>query len=82
MLGPNSDVQCFAFESNGLERRANFSVVVGGVENATRPNALWGMASNEDYVDPNDRGRHMDAKYSGLINLPPNIVGVPGSTPA
>ena len=79
LLGPNSDVQCFSFESNGLERRANFSVVVGGVENATRPNALWGMASSENYVDPNVEGGTW-TQNSGLINLPPNIVGVPGST--
>ncbi len=79
LIGPNSDVQCFAFESNGLERRANFSVIVGGVENATRPNALWGMASNEDYVNPNDEGGTW-TQNTGLINLPPNIIGVPGST--
>ncbi|MEZ4610634.1 MAG: hypothetical protein R2838_10380 [Caldilineaceae bacterium] len=79
LIGPNSDVQCFAFDSNGQARRANFSLVVGGVENETRFNALWGMADNAPYVDPTNEGGTW-TQNQGLINLPPNIVGVPGST--
>ncbi|MCB9137837.1 MAG: hypothetical protein H6642_05765 [Caldilineaceae bacterium] len=75
LLGPNSDVQCQAFDPAAAERRANFSVIVGGVENASRRSALWGMADSADFLDRDVEGGTWN-QDAGLIHLPPNIIGV------
>jgi archaellum component FlaG (FlaF/FlaG flagellin family) len=80
LLGPNSDVQCYAFEPANVERKLTYSVIVGGVENETRFNALWGMTGNSavnDYVDPTVEGGTW-TQDRGLIRLP-DFNGVPGS---
>ncbi len=77
LIGPNSDVQCLAFDPSDVSRMANFNVIVGGVENDKRPNALWGLSGNEDYVDANNQGGTWN-QSAGLIHLPPNIVGIDG----
>ncbi|MCB0130755.1 MAG: hypothetical protein KDD78_07895, partial [Caldilineaceae bacterium] len=73
-LGPNSDVQCVAFPPELYERTASFSIIVGGIENASRPNALWGLTGNDGEVNENDEGGTW-VMNQGLINLPPNING-------
>lgn len=80
LLGPNSDVQCYAFESADTERILSYSVIVGGVENGTRFNALWGMTGDSavnDFVDPTNEGGTW-TQDRGLIRLP-DFNGVPGS---
>jgi len=80
LLGPNSDVQCFAFPSDGFQRTISFSVIVGGVENNTRLNALWGMSGDtvtQNYVDPTVEGGTWTQRQ-GLITLP-SFAGVPGA---
>lgn len=81
LLGPNSDVQCVGFTPANVDRKISFNVVIGGVENNTRLNALWGMSGNsatEDYVDPAVQGGQW-TQDRGLIRLP-DFNGVPGST--
>ncbi len=76
MLGPNSDVQCIAFDTATFARTAKFAVVIGGIEDQYRPNGLWGMAGSQSYVDPNAQGGTW-TQNKGIINLPAN-----GSYPA
>lgn len=80
LLGPNSDVQCFAFPSDGFQRTISFSVIVGGIENNTRLNALWGMSGDsalQNYVDPAVEGGTW-TQSRGLVTLP-GVDGVPGA---
>jgi hypothetical protein len=77
LIGPDSDVQCLAFPPSTQERRANYSVIVGGVENENRPNSLWGRAGSDDYLDRTVEGGTWN-QSAGLIHLPPNIVGIGG----
>ena len=75
ILGPNSDVQCFAFDAAGYEREAQFSVVVSGVASGDRHNAIWSGTGSEAYVDPATQGGTW-TQDQGLVHLPPNIVGI------
>ncbi|MEZ4673926.1 MAG: hypothetical protein R2932_06740 [Caldilineaceae bacterium] len=80
LLGPNSDVQCYAFEPAAVDRTLSYSVIVGGVQNSTRFNALWGMTGDSavnNYVNPADEGGTW-TQDRGLIRLP-DFNGVPGS---
>ena len=81
LLGPHSDVQCFAFPPADVERIITYNVLVGGVENAMRPNALWGMTSRSAVNDFVDRTAESGTwtQNQGLINLPPAITGVAGA---
>ncbi len=79
LLGPNSDVQCIAFDPAPVTRQATFNVVIGGVENEIRPNGLWGAAGNEPYVAAEQGGTWTQTR--GIINLPEfgiNGIGVGG----
>lgn len=80
LLGPNSDVQCFAFAPSSVDRVLSYSVIVGGVENNRRLNALWGMTGNsavDNFVDPSLEGGTW-TQNRGLIRLP-DFDGVPNS---
>ncbi|MCB0045079.1 MAG: hypothetical protein KDD92_06610 [Caldilineaceae bacterium] len=73
--GPNSDVQCIAYEASDVTRTATFRAIVGGVETERRPNALWGLSGSNGYVDTAAEDGTW-TENAGLIHLPPNIVGI------
>lgn len=80
--GPNSDVQCMGFDTAPIPRNANFELIVGGVANDSRFNALWGSSGNEAYVDYSTAMGATWNQDRGLINLPPNIIGIDPSLTA
>lgn len=76
LVGPNSDVQCIAVDPSTAERRASFDTVIGGIEDNFRPNGLWGLTGDQDFVDLNVEGGTWNQTV-GLINLPANPPGSP-----
>jgi hypothetical protein len=60
-LGPNSDVQCFAFEPLDHARDLDVTFVLGG-GGAARPNAIWFQTGS-------------GAWPTNLIDLPPDFTG-------
>lgn len=71
LVGPNSDVQCISVDPSEQERLASFDMIVGGIKDDFRPNGLWGLTGDQDFVDLNvERGTWNQTV--GLINLPAN----------
>jgi hypothetical protein len=71
LLGPNSDVQCLAFDPVTYARQVSLAFVIGGITDDFRPNGLWGLVGNEPYVDLTEQGGMWNQEV-GLINLPAN----------